>query len=133
MSEQEKKAVGPELVQDVAFDVKQAEFELHLAQALRRVEAPEGFAARVMERAAAPAVAKKVVLMRPRLHGQMWVGGAIAAMLAVGAFVGEQVHVRHQREEAALATRQFEAATRIEDKVLEQTRERLARAGVSLD
>jgi hypothetical protein len=115
-----------------------SEFEIQLAGALRPVDAPEGFAARVMERAAAPAVSSKVVVMRPRwavrgwaVHG--WAVGAIAAMLAVGAFVGEQVHVRHQREQAAVATQQFEAASRIEDKVLQQTRERLAKAGVPLN
>ena len=108
-------------------------FELQLTRAMRRVEAPEGFAASVMERAAAPAVLSKVVVMRPRLRVQMWVGGAIAAMLVVGVFGSEEVHVRHQREEAAVATRQFEAAMRIEDQTLQRTRERLARAGVPLD
>jgi hypothetical protein len=48
-------------------------------------------------------------------------------------FGSEEVHVRHQREEAAVATRQFEAAMRIEDQTLQRTRERLARAGVPLD
>jgi hypothetical protein len=54
-------------------------------------------------------------------------------MLLVGAFAGEMVHVRQQREEAVVATRQFEAGMRIEDKALQQTRERLAKAGVRLD
>jgi hypothetical protein len=105
-----------------------SEFEIQLAGALRPVDAPEGFAARVMERAA---VSAKVVVMRPRWAVHGWAVGAIAAMLTVGAFVGEQVHVRHQ--EATVATQQFEAASRIEDKVLQQTRERLAKAGVPLD
>ena len=116
------------------------ELELQLVRAFKRVDAPEGFAARVMQRAAsvpqvsearlgAPDVVAKVVTMRPRV----WVGGAIAAMLMVGAFAGEQVHARHQREQAAVATRQFEAASRIEDKVLQQMRDRLAKAGVRLD
>jgi hypothetical protein len=108
-----------------------SEFEVQLTGALRPVDAPEGFAARVMERAAAPAVSTKVVVMRPRWAVHGWAVGAIAAMLTVGAFLGEQVHVRHQ--EAASATQQFEAASRIEDKVLQQTRERLAKAGVPLD
>ena len=108
------------------------EFELQLTEALRPVDAPEGFAARVMERAAVPAVSTNVVVMRPRLHAQMWVGGAVAAMLAVGAFVGEAVHVRHQREEAALATQQFEAAVRVTDQAIEQTRMQLMKAGLKL-
>lgn len=110
------------------------EFEEQVAKALQRVEAPEGFAARVMARTEAPvALPRNVVEMRPRMRAQMWVGGAVAAMLAVGAFVGEAVHVRHQREQAALATQQFEAAVRIEDQILRHTREQLARAGVPLD
>jgi len=110
-----------------------SEFEIQLIGALRPVDAPEGFAARIMERAAAPAVSSKVVVMRPRMAMRGWAIGAIAAMLAVGAFVGEEMHVKHQRQEAALATQQFEAASQIEDKVLQQTRERLAKAGVPLD
>jgi len=108
-----------------------SDFEIQLAGALRPVDAPEGFAARVMERAGTPAVSTKVVVMRLPMAVRGWAIGAIAAMLAVGAFVGDQVHVKHQ--EAAVATQQFEAASRIEDKVLQQTRERLAKAGVPLD
>ena len=108
-----------------------SEFEKQVANALRRVDAPEGFAERLMERV--PAMSSKVVVMRPRLRAQMWVGGAVAAMLAVGVFFGETVHERHQREQAALATQQFEAAMRIEDQTLRHTREQLARAGVPLE
>jgi len=72
-----------------------------------------------------------VVVMRPRLRAQVWVGGAIAAMLALGAFVGETVHVRHQREQAALATQQFEAAVRVTDQALDKTRVQLERAGLN--
>jgi hypothetical protein len=104
------------------------EFEQQVARALRPVDAPEGFAARVMARA----VATNAVVMRPRLHAQMWVGGAVAAMLAVGAFVGEAVHVRRQREEAALATQQFDAAVRVTDQAIERTRMHLEKAGLKL-
>lgn len=106
------------------------EFERQLARALRRVEAPEGFAARVMGRVDAPVPAKVVEM--PRRQAPMWIGGAIAAMLAVGALVGEAVHVRHQREEAAVATQQFEAAMRVTDQALDQTRAQLKRAGLTL-
>jgi hypothetical protein len=112
-------------------------FELQVMQALRRVDAPEGFAARVMERAATPAVLSKMVVMRPRfarMRVQTWAGGAIAAMLVLGVFGTEQVHVRHERTvRAALAQQQFETATRITDRALEHTREQLARAGVLQD
>jgi hypothetical protein len=133
MSEQEKRVQGqgPELVPDLAL----AEFELQLARAMRRADAPEGFAARVMERAASPSEsAQKVVAMRPRFgmaRMQAWAGGAIAATLALGMFGAEQVHQRHVRE--VLAQQQFETATRITDQVLERTREQLARAGVLND
>jgi hypothetical protein len=139
MSEQEKRVQGqgPELVPDLAL----AEFELQLARAMRRADAPVGFAARVMERAAIPSesaeAAQKLVVMRSRFgmaRMQAWAGGAIAATLALGMFGAEQVHQRHVREvQTALANQQFAMATRITDQVLERTREQLARAGVLND
>jgi hypothetical protein len=44
----------------------------------------------------------------------------------------EQVHVRHEREQAALATQQFETAMRVTDHALDQTRNQLQRAGIKL-
>jgi hypothetical protein len=112
-------------------------FELALTQAMCRVDAPEGFADRIMERAASPAVATaKIITMRPRfqsLASRAWVGGAIAAALVLGVFGVEQVHVRRERERAALATQQFEMATRITDETLAHTREQLQKAGVPLE
>ena len=108
------------------------EFEQQVTRALRPVDAPEGFAARVMERVDATAVSSNVVVMRPRLRAQMWIGGAVAAMLAAGAFVGEAVHVRHQREQAAVANQQFDAAVRVTDQAIEQTRMQLEKAGLKL-
>ena len=142
MSDGEKRMDGPELVPDL----KLAEFELQLARAMRRVDAPEGFAARVMECAAnseradaAPApgdAAPRVVVMRPRfgsLRVRTWAGGAIAAMLALGMFGAEQLHQQHERaQQAALANQQFEAAVRVTDQALAQTREQLQRAGLNL-
>ena len=131
MSEQEKKIVGPELVQPVEPDLKLAEFELHLARAMSRVDAPEGFADRVMDRAASPA--EKVVAIRPRtFRDAAWMGGAIAAVLALGMFGAEQLHLRREKaEQAAAANQQFEAAVRVTDHALAQTREQLQRAGVT--
>jgi len=109
------------------------EFELKLMQAMRRVDAPEGFAANLMERAGAPAAAK-VLVMRPRisiLSARAWVGGAIAAMLMAGVFIAEQVHVRREREQAAVQ-QQFEEGMRVTDRALDQTREKLERAGLKL-
>lgn len=129
--------------------------EVALATALRRVDAPEGFAERVLaSMAAAPtpsaaapadrAVSKapprlphrlpdrlpnRLPEMRwPALHGRAWLGGAIAAVLLLGAFGAEQQqHRRLQRERSELATRQFEAALRVTDQALRQTRRQTRR------
>jgi hypothetical protein len=130
MSDQEKRVDGPELVPEMAPDLKLAEFELQLARAMARVDAPEGFAARVMERAASPA--EKVVVMRPRSglwRMQAWTGGAIAAVLALGMFGAEQLHLRRERDRA---DQQFAVAVQVTDHALAQTREQLARAGLNL-
>jgi hypothetical protein len=128
MSEQERMD-GPEMVPNL----KLAEFELQLARAMRRVDAPEGFAARVMEKAASPAdVEQKVLVMRPRSglwRMQAWMGGAIAAVLAIGMYGAEALH---QRREQAKADQQFAVAVQATDHALAQTREQLQRAGLTL-
>jgi predicted Zn-dependent protease len=110
-------------------EFEQDEFERELARALRRVDAPEGLAARIMERAASPAAAKVVPIRRWPVVQQRWFGGALAAALALGVFAGEQVHRRHQQE---LADQQFDTAVRITGHALDQTRAQLLRAGVQL-
>jgi len=125
MSDQERMD-GPELVPDL----KLAEFELQLARAMRRVDAPEGFAERVMETSASPA--EKVIVMRPRSglwRMQAWAGGAIAAVLVLGMFGAEQLH---QRREQAKADQQFAVAMQATDHALDQTRAQLQRAGLNL-
>ena len=124
MSEQERMD-GPELVPDL----KLAEFELQLARARRRVDAPDGFAARVMDKAEQ---AQRVVVMRPRsglFRMQAWMGGAAAAVLALGMYGAE---VLHQRREQAKADQQFAVAMQVTDHALAQTREQLQRAGLKL-
>lgn len=103
------------------------ELERYLSQAMRRVDAPQGFADRVMERAKAPAKAK--VLMMP-LRTRFWMGSAIAAALLVGAFVGDQQYERRQHAKTEAAQKQFEAGMEITDRALDHTREQLERAGV---
>lgn len=107
------------------FETKQ--FEVRLNEALRRVDSPEGFADRVMARVEA-APRRKLFVMSPRTS--TWVTGAIAAVLALGIFTGQRVHLYHERQ---LATQQFETATRIEDQALAHARQQLERAGVPLD
>ena len=106
------------------------EFDEVLAKALKRVNAPEGFAASVMERAVVPAKPKGRLLMMPRV--QAWMGGAIAAALVMGALITARVHVVHQQEQAALTERQFETAMRVTNQALNQTQAQLQRAGLKL-
>ena len=110
------------------------EFDEVLASALRRVDAPEGFAASVMERAGVEehkAVrAKARIFVFPKLP--VWATGSIAAGLIVGALAFGGVHVRHEQQRVQ-AQREFETASRITDRALEHAREQLAKAGVSLE
>ncbi len=144
------------------MDVEMDELERALTKALRRVDAPEGFAEKVVGRAcaapmhedgmvmngaagmgAAPAQVSEarpgapgVVAMQPRrwpVRMQAWMGGAIAAALALGMFGAEQIHLRRERAaQAAAANEQFDAAVRVTDRALAQTREQLQRAGLNL-
>ena len=106
------------------------DFERQLTQALRHVDAPEGFAARVMEHAATAEESLPVPprFLPPRIRA--WVGGTIAAMLVLGLLAAEQVHLRHEREQVALARQQFETAMRVTDHALDQTRVQLEHAGL---
>jgi uncharacterized protein CbrC (UPF0167 family) len=103
-----------------------ADFESHLTQALRRVDAPEGFADRVIARAKLDP-APRVLMMKP--SQQAWLGGAIAAALFLGVFGAEQIHQR-QQQRAALVQQQFEAGIRITDDALNHAREQLEQDGV---
>lgn len=116
--------------------VAEAEFERELVRAMRRVDAPEGFAERVMARARTASQAGAVVIPRWR-SVRVWTSGAIAAAVLAGVFVGEQVHVRRERERAELARQelarqQFDVAMRITGETLEQAREQMQEAGVRI-
>jgi len=104
-----------------------SEFEQELARAMRGVDPPLGFADRVMVRARRETPVRAKVLWMPR-RVQQWTGGAIAAAVLAGTFFGEEVHLRHQREQAA--QRQFELAMRITDRTLEHVQQQLSDAGV---
>jgi len=116
------------------------EFEKALTRALRPVNPPETLARFLA--LAAEVEAERTLPRRERKHRWAWsvpqphrwfgaVGFAMAALLLVGVFAGENVYQRHQRE--ALATQQFQAASRITDRTLQHTREQLQRAGVPLE
>ena len=111
------------------------EFEQQLTHALRHVDAPAGFADRILARAESSAEASaparaKVVTMPSR--SRLWASGALAATLLVAAVVTQQTHERRQRQQAELAQQQFDAAIRITDQTLEHVREQLQQAGVQI-
>ena len=121
-------------------DPRMAEFEQALARAMKRVEVPAHTAAKLQtlaeqaERNRAHAGSFRLLkfsnggarifaISQPRA----WMGGAIAAVLAMGCFVGARLHVEHERR--IRAERQFETAERITDETLARTREQLAQRG----
>lgn len=136
-----------------------AAFEQELVLALKHVDAPEGFAARLMDRAARGDVAAAIsvpamgsssprviplartpgpapsregkgkLLFFPRV--QAWMGGAIAAMLVAGVFIGQHAWEQHQKQ--VEAQHQFETAEQITNATLEHARERLRAKGISLN
>ena len=125
-------------------DTRMADFEQSLARAMRRVEVRAETTAKFL--ALAEEAERKhehvgggfrlikfsnsgrlFTLPRPRA----WMGGAIAAVLALGIFVGTQVHEQHERK--VVAQQQFETAERITDETLARTRAELERQGINLE
>lgn len=108
-----------------------SKFEQELTCAMRQVAPPDGFAERVMARVQeSDPVSGRVLMMK--LRPQVWIRGTIAAALLVGIFFAEEAHIRHQREEAELAQKQFEVAMRITDRTLQHARQQLWDAGIRL-
>ncbi len=103
------------------------EFEQELTRAMHGVDPPEGFTDQVMARVQQDTPVHAKVLWMPR-RVQQWTGGAIAAALLAGVFFGEEIHLRHQREQAA--QQQFELAMRITDRTLEHVQQQLSDVGV---
>ena len=107
-------------------------FERELNAALRPLRLPVGLAERIVTAGRAERVPPS---HRPvgvfSLPARRWLGGAaIAAVLVSGVFATEDLRQNRLRErQRALATEQFEAATRITDRVLEHTREHLEQVG----
>jgi hypothetical protein len=140
---------GPEeREQKVEMNDQMTEFEQALARSMRRVE--------VRAETAAKFLALADEAERKRLHAgggfrliklsnggrvfampgsrawtRSWMGGAIAAVLAMGVFVGAHVHEQHERR--VEAQKQFETAERITDETLARTRAELARQGIELE
>ena len=123
----------------------QDELEAALTRALRRVDAPEGFAARLAAMTEAEERSAKTALPR-EARWRMWLGwkpvwGAIAALVVAGILAGHAVHDRHEAEarteartEAKTqASRKFDVSVQITDRALEHAREQLRSRGVALD
>jgi hypothetical protein len=139
---------GPEeREQDHMDDPRMREFEQSLTRAMRRVEVRAETSAKFYA-LAEEAEQKRVhaggsfrlikfsngghVFAMPRIpQARAWMGGAIAAVLAMGCFVGAHIHTEHERR--VQAQQQFEAAERITDQALERTREQLRAQGIYLD
>jgi len=116
------------------IDEVQDEFEQELTRRMRRVDPPEGFMERLLERAEAEVPSRAKVLTMPRrMVFRAWVGGAIAATLVTGVYVGEQVHVRAQERKAEAARQQYEMAMQVTDHALDHTRTSLQKAGLILN
>ena len=121
---------------------EEQEFEQALTRALRRVDAPEGFAARMEalaqaeRRTARVARAEKQAWWRAPL-GWKPAWGAVAALLVAGVLTGHAVHERHEEQVRAQASREFDVSVRITDQTMDralgQARERLRRAGVAVE
>jgi hypothetical protein len=128
-------------------DARMQEFEQALSRAMQRVEVRAETSAKFLA-LAEEAERKRVhagggfrliklsnggrVFTMPRPRA--WMGGAIAAVLALGVFVGTHVHEQHeQHERRVMAEQQFQTAERITDETLEHTREQLEQRGIKLD
>jgi hypothetical protein len=141
--------------QEMQFEVedpRMKEFEQALGRAMQRVEVRAETTARFLA-LAEEAERKRVhagggfrsiklsnggrVFTMPRLRipqARAWMGGAIAAVLALGVFAGAHVHEQHeQHERQVVAQQQFETAERITDEALARTRAELEQRGINLE
>ncbi len=133
-------------------DPRMKEFEQALGRAMQRVEVRAETSAKFLA-LADEAERKRLhagggfrliklsnggrVFTMPRLRipqARAWMGGAIAAVLAIGVFAGAHIRDQHQQHERQMmAQQQFETAERITDETLARTREQLERHGINLE
>jgi len=128
-------------------DPRMKEFEQALSRAMQRVEVRAETSAKFLA-LAEEAERKRVhagggfrliklsnggrVFAMPRFpQARAWMGGAIAAVLAMGIFAGTHIHEQHERR--AVAQEQFETAERITDQTLARTRAELEQRGINLE
>lgn len=131
-------------------DPRMQEFEQALSRAMQRVEVRAETSAKFLalaedaerKRAHAGGGFRLIkfsnggrVFAMPRLpQARAWMGGAIAAVLALGVFFGTHIHEQHEQHERRMAAQlQFETAERITDETLARTREQLEQRGINLE
>jgi hypothetical protein len=139
-------------MKDELNDPRMKEFEQALSRAMQRVEVRAQTAAKFLALAEEAEKSRMKaggglrllrlshggrVITMPRLRipqARAWMGGAIAAVLAMGVFAGAHIHEQHeQHERQVMAQQQFETAERITDETLARTREQIERKGINLD
>lgn len=141
---------GPEEREQEMFEVddpRMKEFEQALGRAMQRVEVRAETTAKFL------ALAEEAERRRVKAGGGLrlirfsgggrvfamprptaWMGGAIAAVLAIGVFAGTHIHEQHeQHERQVTAQLQFETAERITDETLARTRAQLEQRGINLE
>lgn len=120
--------------------------EAQMHAAMQHLEAPTGFADRVMARVAAEGAATVValsprrrlfVLPRRAVESSMtlrrhnpWLAGSIAAALLLAGSLGHQAYLRHER---VVANQQFATTLRVEQQTMNHVRAQLAAAGVPME
>jgi hypothetical protein len=132
---------GPEEINNerretIADNAGLSEFEQSLRRAMQRVEVRAETTEKLLalaDHAEHRRLQAGRVLAMPLRSTlvRSWVGGAIAAVLALGCFAGARIHTEHERR--LQADQQFEAAERITDQTLERTRQQLEQRGIQLD
>jgi hypothetical protein len=120
--------------------------ELTMQAAMQRVDAPAGFADRVMARVAAEGAGsvasptpKRRLLVFPRRAMERgmtlrrhnpWLAGSMAAGLLLAGVLGHQAYRQHER---AVANQQFATTLRVEQQTMNHVRAQLAAAGVPME
>ena len=112
-------------------EFEKLKFEEKLKQQMRRVDAPEGFADRVVRRVAEAQTEQRRGRLIAMPQRRAWM--AIAAMLLVAVVLGgwqrREQKLRREQQEAQTAHRQFEAAMQVTGRTLVEVQERIGRAG----
>ena len=114
-----------------------AELERDLKQVLRHVDAPAGFADRVIARIEKPTEQKRAKVLMMPVRWRPWLTGAIAAGLVIGVFATEETRRHEQQQKAEMAQRQaeaarqqFEIAVQITGETLNDVRQQIRQAGI---